>query len=293
MANLKTIRRRITSVRNTKQITRAMKLVSAAKLRRAQDSAVNGRAFAEQLSQVTGKLVQALSGKFEHPLSRNEAVRNRLVIVIAGERGLCGPFNSNMFKKILREESGSDVTRKFLTIGRRTVAAAHRFRWDVFAEYSSLPENIASWPLEQIISKVVSAFQNKEFEEVVIYYTKFVSAVTQVVSQETLLPIKFSSAANSQKSSQSALAHGFLKFDMNPAEILSGIIPLLLRTKLAQASLESKASEHAARMTAMDNATSNADELIGKLRLFYNRERQATITRELLDILGGAEALQS
>ena len=289
MSNLKEIRRRISSVKNTKQITRAMKLVSAAKLRRAQDAAVQGRAFAQNLQSVTARLAAAISGEFSHPLFENREVKKRRVLVIAGERGLCGPFNSNLIKTVLAEESSLDVEREFVVVGKRAVSAAHKYDWNAVKEYEGLPEDVAAWPLIEIIDDSIASFRAEECDEVVVYYTKFLSAMTQTPSRDGLLP--FSAVASEEQEDEDDVTVQ-IKFDPSPDAILENVVPLFLQTKVAQAAFESKASEHAARMTAMDSATRNADDLIDKLVLHYNRARQSAITKELLDIVGGAEALQ-
>lgn len=295
MSGLKEIRRRIQSVVNTKQITRAMKLVSAAKLRRAQDAATNGRVYRDRLQGVLETVAVDLNRSFDSVLLTKREVKKRRVIIIAGERGLCGAYNTNVIKSVIANDlANKEVVLEFVPVGRRAVAASNRYALNVIEAYESLPEDANFWPIDKIISKSIEDFKTGACDEVVVYYTTFVSAMTQQVTREVLLPLTSldSASLDSKSSAQARNLPGQIKYDAEPEAIVANILPLLTRTRLLQAALESKASEHAARMTAMDSATNNADDLIHSLRLYYNRARQSTITRELLDILGGAEALQ-
>lgn len=290
MSGLKTIRRRISSVKNTKQITRAMKLVSAAKLRRAQDAAQGGRAYGKKLAVVVGTLLRDITGDFEHPLvSAPREVKRRRVVVISGDRGLCGGYNANIVKAIAAAERAHDIQLDFVAIGRRSISAAHRLGWNLVAQFENLGEDAGKWPIEEISSALTEDFAAGKIDEVVVYYTHFVTPMTQRVTREVLLPFQISEGAGE---TDSPVHSSSVSYSPEPEKILAGLIPVLIRTRLRQAALESKASEHAARMTAMDAATSNANDLIEKLRLFYNRARQTAITRDLIDIVGGAEALK-
>jgi F-type H+-transporting ATPase subunit gamma len=294
MSGLKVIRRRINSVRNTKQITRAMKLVSAAKLRRAQDSAQNGDVFSKELGSVVDKLMADLSGKFSHPLlEKRETVNKRRILIIGGERGLCGGYNANLIKEVLTTERSSNISMDFIPIGRRAVSAARREGWKIFTEYQDLPEDASQWPTSDLAESLMVEFKKEECDEVVIYYTKFISALTQKVTREVLLPLEsLEDSTESKGGERTPFVKGSTGYSPSAEQILTNLVPLLVKMKLYQAGLQSKASEHAARMTAMDAATNNANDLIDKLQLFYNRARQSTITRELIDIVGGAEAIK-
>ncbi len=286
MSGLKEIRRRIKSVSNTKQITRAMKLVSAAKLRRAQDAAQGGRSFSKRLGSVMDQVVAALPADFSHPLlEQRDKVGSRGVVLIAGERGLCGAYNTNVFKAFAAQDGGSEIPNRILAIGKRSAEFARRKKAEQIGSYEGLPEHAGEWPIAEMVAELIKSFVSGECDEVVVYYTEFVSAMTQEVRREVLLPF-----SNDSNDSEGEIEEASAKFDPRPEEIIEKLVPLLVQTKLTQAALESKASEHAARMTAMDSATRNADELIDKLRLFYNRARQTAITTELIDIVGGAEA---
>lgn len=286
MSGLKAIRRRIQSVKNTKQITRAMKLVSAAKLRRAQEAAENGRAYSRRLQKLLHDIMADLPDGFSHPLlERREEVRKRRVVIVGGERGLCGAFNTNTIKAAQAMVRTSAEELDFVMVGRRAKAAAQRFGWPAVAAYEGLPEDAGLWPTAEIAEQLMTDYVKGEIDEVVFVYTTFKSAMSQEVTTEVLLPF-----TPPPKVEGELVVQGKILYDPEPKVLLETLIPLLVKTRLMQAGLESKASEHAARMTAMDSATRNADDLIERLRLFYNRARQSAITRELIDIVGGAEA---
>jgi len=296
VGSLKEIRRRIGSVKNTKQITRAMKLVSAAKLRKAQEAAVSGRGFGKRLQHTLAVVREGLKGDFVHPLlEKKEEVKIRRAIVIAGERGLCGAYNTSVFKAV--EQGERDLTNcdmEYVPVGRRAVAYSKQADWDVVSSYEGLPEDAGLWPIAEIVEKQVRSYLAGECDEIVIYYTEFVSAMTQNVKREIILPFTVDTSSNAATSSSAETENVEVvkgaKTDPSPEELIGKMIPLLINTRLTQAALESKASEHASRMTAMDSATRNADDLMDSLKLFYNRARQSAITTELIDIVGGAEA---
>jgi len=302
VSGLKTIRRRITSVSNTKQITRAMKLVSAAKLRRAQDAALGGRSFSERLGEIASSVKRDLPEDFSHPLmQRREVVKRRRVIVVSGERGLCGAYNSNMSKAVLARDvavaSTEKIALEFVPLGRRSVAFVNFQALEMVSDYGGLPEEAALWPISEVCDDAIKAFSLGRCDEVVLYYTKFISTMTQEVIREVLLPFGEDADeavidSSPDVSDRDEQASGAAQYEPSAEEIFDKLLPLLIKTRVTQGGLESKASEHAARMTAMDSATRNANELIDTLRLFYNRARQSAITTELIDIVGGAEAQQ-
>ena len=298
MGGLKEIRRRISSVKSTKQITRAMKLVSAAKLRKAQEAAEGGRQFRDQLQVLLDDVRNDVSEQVAHPLqSEREEVRRRLVVVIAGERGLCGGYNANIFKRVKADlaknfEGSFETENEFMLIGRRAVSAGRRQGWNVLQSHEGLPEAVAAWPTSEIAREISQRFTTEAVDEVLLYFTEFKSAMTQEVRRSTLLPFEYAPLDESEQHTEQERSEPNNKYDPAPEMILEQLLPLLLQTSFVQAALESKASEHAARMTAMDAATNNADELTEKLRVYYNRARQSAITSELIDIIGGTEAAQ-
>lgn len=285
MSGLKEIRRRLSSVKNTKQITKAMKLVSAAKLKRAQDAALGGRKFSQKLTDILGSAISQLPDNILHPLTEVREVKRRAYVVFSGERGLCGAYNTNISKAAQNSSMRSKTTNVFFVVGRRAESSAKRFSWPIKMALSGLSENPGTWPLNELGSELVSLYEKKEVDEVVLIYTKFISTMNLEVTEERLLPFSIKSSLSQQGSLTQKI-----KMEPSSLDVFSKLLPLVLKTKLFQSAFESKACEHAARMTAMDSATRNADELMDKLRLFYNRARQRVITSELLDILGGAEA---
>lgn len=279
--NLKTIRRRIKSVKNTKQITRAMKLVSGAKLRRAQSAVEASRPFAQRLQALVANLAAA-GGK--HPLLEPRDQEKTVgLLVISADRGLAGAFNSNTLKtaqRYLKEhEPGHTIVlnlvgRKSADFFRRRGREALRQRTDVTGRFGlELPEAICA--------ELVSDFLEGRVDAVDVLYTRFQSALVQVVGVERLLPVR-------RPEIKSEVEY---RFDPSPDAILSELLPRYIRTQIYQYLLETVASEHGARMTAMENATRNATEMISALTLRFNRARQAAITKEIIEIVSGAEAL--
>jgi F-type H+-transporting ATPase subunit gamma len=287
MAGLKEIRRRIGSVKNTKQITRAMKLVSAAKLRRAQEEAVSGQRFCDELERALDSLLLILPENLDHPFLRKvDDEKPRREIIIAGDRGLCGAYNTNVIKSIALHHRPAN---EYVALGRRAISAGKRNGWNVVEAHDELPEDAAQWPLDELAEELMEEFLTGRCSEVVVVYTKFLSAMSQEVTREVLLPL------DPQALREHAKAAGIRteqETDPTPEEIFKEILPLYVKARLREAGLHAKASEHASRMTAMDSASRNADDLIEKLRLYYNRARQSAITRELIDIVGGAEAIK-
>ena len=306
MPGLKEIRRRIGTVKSTKQITRAMKLVSAAKLKRSQDLVAHGREFSSKLVGIVDTIKADMESReaVNSAFVERESIKARLVIVFSADRGLCGPYNSNLVKSIYAQESDQQrAITKYILLGRKATAAFRRARWHADTIHEGLGDNPVSWPLDQIAQNALSSFLKNEVDEVVVYYTGFVSGLSQKAVRERILPISGARDTDSASHAEPLTADASVpnvaaetlptvKYSPSAEQLLAGLIPMLVCTKLKQAAFEAKASEHAARMTAMDSATHNADELIYKLQLFYNRARQSAITRELIEVLGGAEAIK-
>jgi F-type H+-transporting ATPase subunit gamma len=311
VAGLKEIRRRITSVKNTRQITRAMKLVSAAKLRKAQEAAIAGRQFGSEIKKALMLAIENLPEGFTHPYltkggaqitspkagTAENSKKKRRVIVVGGERGLCGAFNANLIKAVQLQENPADCD--FVLVGRKACSTGRRFNWNpaegVTASdanrigFEGLTEDVSQWPIDEIITATTADFINGQVEDVVIYYTKFVSAMTQKPVREVVLPLDFTA----QESEAEVVTESLVaKLEPSPSQVFDYLLPVYLRSIIREAGLESRASEHAARMTAMESATNNASDLIERLRLFYNRARQSAITTELIDIIGGAGAVE-
>lgn len=289
MPSLKEIRNRITSVGSTMQITSAMKMVSAAKLKRAQDAITQMRPYAEKLQEILGNLSASLDIS-ENALAAQRPVEKVLVIAITSNRGLCGGFNNNVIKRtnqlIIEDFAGSNV--QLLCLGKKAKDAFKRSDFylnatgtaiveDIFADLSF--DNVAA-----VAQYAMDNFLNKSYDKVVIIYNSFVNAATQQVKSEQLLPIE--ATVN-----ESASVGDYI-FEPSKEEIVVDLIPKSLKVQMYKAVLDSHAAEHGARMTAMHKATDNASELQRNLKLTYNKARQAAITNEILEIVGGAEALK-
>lgn len=289
MPSLKEIRNRITSVGSTMQITSAMKMVSAAKLKRAQDAITQLRPYAEKLQEILGNVSGTLD-LTENAYSQQRDVKNTLVIGITSNRGLCGGFNNNIIKMVNQLVNEADHKMNVLCLGKKIKDSYKR------AESYYINDEIA--PVEDIFSKlsyenvsiiaedIMKRFVAGDFDKVVIVYNKFINAATQSVQVEQLLPI----VSNVTEEANASLEY---IFEPSKQEIVSEMIPKSLKIQLFKAVLDSHASEHGARMTAMHKATDNAKELQKSLKLSYNKARQAAITNEILEIVGGAEALNN
>ena len=282
MANLKEIRNRISSVSSTMQITSAMKMVSAAKLKKAQDAITAMRPYSDKLTQMLVNLSSSVD--FENVYLSPRKVKNKLIVCITSNRGLCGAFNSNVIKKCTEIANSSDENVSYFCIGKKggdILSKTHNVIQSNNAVFDDLTfENIST-----IADKVMSMFSNKEYDSVQIVYNKFKNAATQIVTQEQYLPIENNKSKDDEKDSSDYI------FEPTQIEIISELIPKSLKTQLYKSVRDSYASEHGARMTAMHKATDNATELRDQLKLTYNKARHAAITNEILEIVGGAEAL--
>ena len=282
MANLKEIRNRISSVSSTMQITSAMKMVSAAKLKKAQDAITAMRPYSDKLTQMLVNLSSSVD--FENVYLSPRKVKNKLIVCITSNRGLCGAFNSNVIKKCTEIANSSDQNVSFFCVGKKggdILSKTHNVIQSNNAVFDDLTfENIST-----IADKVMSMFLNKEYDSVQIVYNKFKNAATQIVTKEQYLPIENNKSKDDEKDSSDYI------FEPTQIEIISELIPKSLKTQLYKSVRDSYASEHGARMTAMHKATDNATELRDQLKLTYNKARQAAITNEILEIVGGAEAL--
>lgn len=293
MAGTRDIKRRLVSVRNTRKITYAMKLVSAAKLRRAQESVVRSREYTETLGKLIGELAAELRNvDFSHPLAENRTeIKNVGVLVIGGGRGLCGGYNTNVNRKIeavYRElsEKRPGANIKAIVVGKKPAEYFRRVQKSYETSYEVLSEDANRWPLEEICLTVENAFLTGQIDELYIVYTKFKSALSMTVQFDKLLPLEGGVSEDTNAQSSGVVVEPSLK------RVVESALVRVLRSKIRQAALDAKASEHASRMTAMDAATKNAGDLIRRLQLAYNKLRQAGITAELLDIIGGAEAIK-
>ncbi|HXZ88941.1 MAG TPA: ATP synthase F1 subunit gamma [Candidatus Binataceae bacterium] len=287
MATLKAIRRRISSVKSTQQITRAMKLVAASRLRRAQEALLNARPYHEALKRVSDSLLLSAP---EVTAPAEDAKRAMLMVVAASDRGLCGGYNSNLLRmaeETARRARTSGIEVKFFAIGRKALDHLRRTAQPIDAERINNAPRLATVGLARdIASKILSDWRTGAIVEAGIVYNSFHSALSQRPTYEKLLPVEPPEAAGEPTARTDYL------IEPSAAELVPVVLRSYLEAAVLHALLEAEASEHGARMTAMDAATNNAVEMISRLTLEMNRARQAAITKELMDIVGGAEALR-
>jgi F-type H+-transporting ATPase subunit gamma len=293
MPSLKEVKNRISSVVSTQQITKAMKMVAAAKLRKSQDRILQMRPFAGKLSYIFQNLSAAQDdGALDNWFSKVRDEKKILIVAISSDRGLCGSFNSNVFKgvtkligdKYKKQNHHGGVT--VLSIGKKADDFFAKRKFKVVSNYAAIIAHISFEKVEEAATYIMDSFRSGVYDKVEIVYNEFKNIATQILRTEQYLPVVL------PQSKGKTAAVDYL-YQPNREEILAGLIPKSLKVQLFKAVLESNASENGARMTAMDKATENAGELLKDLRLTYNRTRQAAITKEILEIVGGAEALKA
>ena len=291
MASLDDLKKRIASVKSTQKITKAMKMVAAAKLRKAQESAEKGRPYSEKMNNVILNLSSGISDKENAPklLSGTGNDKVHLCVVMTSDRGLCGGFNSNIikkaksyFSKILNE--GKEL--KIITVGSKGNDQLKRMYGDKIIENISFKEskNANYFDADKVGKIVIDKFENSEFDICTIFYNQFKNVITQIPQAQQIVPL------NSEDSEDNTSEESY-EFEPDEDEILSNLLPKNISTQIFKAMLENSASEQGSRMSAMDNATRNAGEMVDKLTIQYNRSRQAAITKELIEIISGAESL--
>ncbi len=293
MASLKDLKTRINSVKSTQKITAAMKMVAAAKLRRAQDAAESGRPYSTRMRQVIGNLAsKADASSAPQLLLGNGKDQTRLLVVMSADRGLCGGFNGAVTRQTRAEVArlqAQNKTVKLLMVGRKSADALRREFGDLYIDrYEGLQGTSVNYSdAAKIADSIRTGFEAGEFDVCTLIFNKFKNAITQEITLTQLIPVE---VGNSEPGDGDALAVSY-EYEPEEDELLASLLPRNLSTQLYGALLESSAAELAARMTAMDNATRNAGELIDRLTLVYNRTRQANITSELIEIISGAEAI--
>lgn len=287
MANLKEIRNRIASVSSTMQITSAMKMVSAAKLKKAQDAITAMRPYADKLTELIQNLSSTLEGVSQNPYTQVREKQNILILAITSNRGLCGAFNSNVIKKTrqLIETEYAQQTTSLITIGKKGSEVLGK-TGKVVASYDEVFDDLTYERTGVIAQEIMDHFAARRYDEVVVVYNRFKNAATQIVQVEPYLPII-------AKSQEAETVQTDYLFEPSQLEIVNTLLPKALKMQVYKALRDSFASEHGARMTAMHKATDNATELRDQLKLTYNKARQAAITNEILEIVGGAEALNN
>jgi len=286
MSGLKEIRNRISSVSSTMQITNAMKMVSAAKLKKAQDSITATLPYSNKLSELVKNISASIDSVDSNPLFVAREVKKPLIIVITSNKGLCGGFNSNIIKEVhnISTEYGSNKP-DLLTIGKKGDDILKK-KFNVISSHNDLFDEFSYLNVKSIASKIMELYTDEKYDEVILVYNHFKNAATQIITKEQFLPI-------SENNDDNVSTSGDYIFEPNREKILEELIPKTLSIQLFKSISDSIAGEHGARMTAMHKATDNASELRDQLKLTYNKARQTAITNEILEIVGGAEALNS
>ncbi len=288
MATLRDIRRRIRSVQSTQKITRAMKLVAAAKLRRAQERILAARPYAFKMADLVGSLARAL-GEDKHPLLARRAGSRKLFVVVTADKGLCGAFNANILRRSVEAlRASGDGAASLIAVGRKARDFYRRRPWKIRAERIGLLDRLTFAQARELAADPMRAYLEDEVDEVWLVFNEFRSVAVQRIVLQRLLPIEPPGTRGDTEPSG-----GEYLYEPDATTILAALLPRHVEVQLYRALLESAAAEHGARMTAMEAATKNAQEMIELLTIQYNKARQERITKELLDIVGGAEALRT
>jgi F-type H+-transporting ATPase subunit gamma len=294
MATQQDIRRRIRSVQNTRKITRALELVAASKLRRAQARIEDMRPYADRMLELMSGTARASTSVRGLPLLQQREVGTVAVVTMMGDRGLSGPFNSQVLRRALalsRELRGEGKQVRWVGVGRRGVGSLRFRRLDLSGEFTGFTDDPRYADAQAIAHRVIELYTNEEVDRVVVIYNRFESALTQTVTEQELLPLSEALLETDEEERKEDALRGDFIFEPEPEQILERLLPVYVETELYRALLESAASKHGAQMTAMRNASKNAEELIDNLTLAMNRARQAEITQEILEVVAGADAL--
>ncbi|MFT5771989.1 MAG: F-type H+-transporting ATPase subunit gamma, partial [Algoriphagus sp.] len=287
MANLKEVKQRITSVVSTQQITKAMKMVSAAKLRRAQDKITQMRPYSQKLTQILNNVSAASEGAADIVYAEKREVNKVLIVPVTSDKGLCGAFNSNVIKacnaSIIGQFAGKEIT--ILPLGKKAYESFKKRDFTLISDFYQVFGDLTFENVRSAAEYAMNAFLEGEYDQVVLVFNEFKNVATQFVQTEQFLPMS-NADAEEEKTTETDYI-----LEPSRAYIIEELVPTSLKIQFYKAVLESNASEHGARMTAMDKATENAGDLLKELRLLYNRSRQAAITNEILEIVAGAEAL--
>ncbi|MDO6437732.1 ATP synthase F1 subunit gamma [Cyclobacterium sp. 1_MG-2023] len=287
MANLKEVKERINSVSSTQQITKAMKMVAAAKLRRAQEKIVQMRPYSQKLTSILNNISSGAEGVSDIVYAQERSVANLLIVPITSDKGLCGAFNSNIIKAtnvVIKEHQGENIT--VMPVGKKAHDFFKKQDYTLVSDHAGLFENITFEPVKEAAEYVMESFVNGDFDQVILVYNQFKNVATQLVVKEQFLPIAKMEEEEKDISQQDYI------FEPSKDYIIEELVPNSLKIQFYKAILDSNASEHGARMTAMSKATDNAADLLKDLKLVYNRTRQAAITNEILEIVAGANALE-
>ena len=300
MANTRDIRRRIKSVKNTSQITRAMQLVAASKMKKAQDQAIAGRPYADLMNKVLVNLKENDDGEVSHPLMEVREGDRELMLVVSTDKGLCGGLNTNLFKKVLAADTEHS---SYVTVGRKGKVMLGKLNKTLLADFE-ISDPVAFAAAKQVSKFIIQKFLDGEVDRVKVSFTNFINTLSQEAHVETLLPVSPITLAQKkeyegvgrkddiQETDKASASYAGYIFEPDVAHVYDNILPLYIGYQVYQMILEARASEHSARMVAMKSATDNADELIKDLTLQYNKLRQAAITNELLEITTAMKALE-
>lgn len=297
MATTRDIKRRIKSVKNTQQITRAMKMVAAAKLRKAQERVTAARPYSEKVYEVLNRVASSSVG-LQHPLLEVRKEGKTAIVVVSADRGLCGGFNGNIIRTV-HDDVLALADKTLVTIGGKAASYFEHCNLDISMKYTGLGDDPSYEIAKEIAQKITELYTEGTCKEVYLYYTKFITVMQQQVTKLKILPFEVETAEEEtvetehriQKEEKPIHGASYL-YEPSAEEVLEELLPKYIETMVYRALVESKASEQGSRMTAMDSATNNADEMIAKLTLFYNRARQAAITQEISEIVSGASALE-
>lgn len=285
MANLRDLRRRIKSVTNTQHITKAMKAVSAAKMRKAQESVIAARPFSKRVKAVLGRVAVA-STEVSHPLLAVREPKNVAFVIITADRGLCGGFNSNVIRRATQEIKQVAAEVELLTVGRKSHDFFKRKSLNIAKQYIGLGEDVHYGTAKDIASFIIKKYSAEEYDEVYLIYSQFINVLVQKPVTVKLLPAEPPAEEEGEAEKVDYI------FEPSAGAVLAEMLPMYIENAIFQGLLESKAGEHSARMTAMENATNNASDIIDQLTLSMNRARQAQITKEISEIVGGVAALE-
>ncbi len=297
MPSLKDVKMKIVGVRKTKQITKAMNMVASAKLRGAQTRIERFRPYAEKFQTVLGDLASKSDGSAHALLERRPEGRVSVIILATSDRGLCGSFNAMLIAKAMdaaRMRTAEGKTVKFICVGKKGRDAIRKTDYEILSAYADVMGHFDFSLASSIGKDVVSGYTSKRMDEVILIYGEFVSVVKQIPLVQTLLPVETSTATVDSAADGVSRKGASEEYTYEPevTQLLAAILPRFVNVQIYRGLLDTSASENAARMTAMDNATRNCDEMVGALTLLFNKTRQASITNELIDIVGGAEALK-
>lgn len=293
MATLREIKRRINGIKNTEKITRAMKMVSAVKFRKAHENVIAARPYAGKIAEILQSLLPACSD-IENPLLKEREVKRICLMVVTSDRGFAGPFNTNLIKeteKLIQEQYQTlrdSHSLTLVTLGKKSFDYFSRRNYDIYAKYTGIFDRLEFVNAQKIVLDMLDGYNTGKFDKVVMVYNEFKSAAQSKITIEQFLPI---TSLNTGQKPENKILNDFI-FEPSLQGIIDYMLPKHLNTQIWRVMLESFASEQAARMLAMDSATNNANDLIRTLQLHYNKARQASITKELLEIVSGAEALK-